>query len=532
MPVETIDTATSYLTPYNDKWTSHEIVHLLKRTMFGAKKADVDHFKNKTLPQTVDELLTPGAFTFPLPVNDYDSLNLRGVMPGKTWLNAPYSKEDDGLRLVSFVKWSMGAFIHQDRSIREKMLLFWHNHFATQGTIGRCMLVWNHHALLRENGLSNFKELTKNITLDGHMLRYLNGEENTKLAPNENYARELQELFCIGKGPDAKFTEDDVKQAAKVLTGWKVDLDNNKSYFKEDDHNSSDKTFSAFYHNKIIKGRKGPQAGMDELNELLDMLFDNEETALFICRKLYRWFVYYVIDENIEKNIIAPLAKTLRKNNYEIKPVLKQLFTSTHFFDEAIAGAQVKSPVDFIVGLQREFNVEYAKFENYPVNYSMWLMLLESSGLMGQSYAEPPNVSGWPAYYQSPGYYELWINTSTYPARNEYSSTMVNYGYNREGRFFLIDVVAFANSFTHPADPDALINDSLELLYRVPVSIESKKILKKNILLSGQEQDHYWTDAWNDHINDPGNNTKKAVVEIRLKNLYHYIVTSPEYQLA
>jgi uncharacterized protein (DUF1800 family) len=523
---------TSTLAPYKGKWDDMAIVHLLKRTMFGAKRSDVDHFKKLTLTQAVDELLTPILVERSLPLNDYDFLNEQNIRPGATWINAPYYEPHDNARISSFVKWKFERFIHQDRSLKEKMDLFWNNHFATESNINRSQLIWNHYQLLNENALGNFKTLTKKITLDCHMLRYLNGEKNTSLAPNENYARELQELFCIGKGANSKYTEEDVKQAAKVLTGWKVDLDKSIAYFKEDEHDITDKKFSAFYNNKIIKGRKGAEAGEGELDELLNMIFANEETALFICRKLYRWFVYYNIDDAIEKNVIVPLAQTLRKNNYEIKPVLKQLFRSDHFFDSVIRGAQIKSPIDFVIGLQREFDVQFAAQENYAVNYSMYTMMAEQMSLMGQTYTLPPNVSGWPAYYQAPGFYELWINTSTYPARNEFSNTMVNFGYNRENRFFAVDVVAFAKSLSKPQDPNSLIEESLALLYSTSISAASKQILKKNTLLSGQEQDHYWTDAWQEYIAASDDQTKRSTVEIRLKALYQFIVNSPEYQLA
>jgi hypothetical protein len=524
--------AYSDLSPYRGAFGTKEIVHLLKRTMFSAKKSDADHFKNKPLSQVIDELLHPVEFSQPLPVNDFDPVGLY-VPFGATWVGASYNNaEDDSYRIGSFRKWTMGVFINQDRSIREKMLLFWHNHFATQTDIGRCNLVWNHHQLLRTECLGNVKDLTRRITLDPHMLRYLNGEENTRLAPNENYARELQELFCIGKGPDAKFTESDVKKAAKVLTGWKVDLDKNTSYFKEDDHDSSDKSFSSFYGNAVIKGQSGPLAGERELSDLLDMIFSNRETAVFICRKLYRWFVYYNIDDVIEKNVINPLANLLVNNNFEIKPVLAALLGSNHFFDTANIGAQVKSPLDFCIGMQREFNIPYVLDKNPSINYSMLLFLVEYCSMMGQVYADPPNVSGWPAYYQVPSFYELWINTSTYPKRNEFSSTLIDYGYNREGRFFSADVIAFAQALPDPGNADLLISDSLDLLYSIPVSADSKNKLKKEALLSGQTQDHYWTDAWNDHIAEPSNPVLRSIVESRLKNLYRYIVNSPEYQLA
>ncbi len=153
--------ANSDLSAYTGPFGTGEIVHLLKRTMFGAKKPDIDYFKKMTLPQAIDELLHPAEFSQPLPVNDFDQVGL--FLPyGATWVDAPYNNaEDDGFRIGSFKKWSLGVFINQDRSIREKMLLFWHNHFATQTDIGRCNLVWRHHKLLRDECLGNFKDLTR-----------------------------------------------------------------------------------------------------------------------------------------------------------------------------------------------------------------------------------------------------------------------------------------------------------------------------------------------------------------------------------
>jgi hypothetical protein len=152
-------------------------------------------------------------------------------------------------------------------------------------------------------------------------------------------------------------------------------------------------------------------------------------------------------------------------------------------------------------------------------------------GDMGQTYAMPPNVSGWPAYYQVPGFYELWINGSTLPKRNEYSSIMIDSGYNREGFVVVVDVLGFAVSLSDPGNPVSLVDESLEILYRVPVSAEAKNKLIKDSLLSGQNSNHYWTDAWNDYLKEPGNEIKKGIVETRLKNLYRFVVKSAEFQL-
>jgi len=536
MPPEEQHTGTavneqSPLAPYTGKWTTRQVTHLLKRALFGVKKREISRFLALDVKKSVDTLLNANAALDSFPLNDYDSLNSQ-VPFGKTWINTPYINQgDDEQRGGSLGRWIVESLVTQDSTILEKMTLFWHNHFATEGVIGRMNLVWNKHDLVRRNALGNIKTLAKAITLDPHMLRYLNGELNTKTAPNENYARELQELFCIGKGPNAAFTEDDVKQAARVLTGWKVNLETGQSYFVPGDHDLSDKVFSNFYNRKTIKGKTGPNAGDEELNELLDMIFSHPETSLFLCRKLYRWFVHSDINTSVEKNIIEPLAAILRKNNFEVKPVLKTLLCSRHFFEETIIGGQIKSPFDFCIGFLREFNMQMAPPASFLHNYSMWQLVGEYCVVLGQNYSSPPNVSGWPAYYQSPAFYRLWINTSTYPKRNEFSATMIDYGYNREGRLFSIDVIDFAKSLHDPADPGMLIQDSINLLYSVPVSFAALQRLKKDTLLTGQEQDYYWTNAWKDFIQSPEDAEKKFIVETRLRQLFRRLVNAPEYQL-
>lgn len=536
MPPEEQHTGTaaneqSPLAPYTGKWTITEAAHLLKRSLFSASEKEVRRFMTMGLQKSVSALLQVNTGPVSLPINDYDPLS--PLVPfGQTWVNAPYAdEEEDKQRGNSMGKWIVERLVKQDSTILEKMTLFWHNHFATEASIGRANLIWNKHCLLRKNALGNFKTLAREITLDCHMLRYLNGELNTKAAPNENYARELQELFCIGKGPDAAFTETDVKEAARVLTGWKVDLAKGQHYFEPGDHDSTDKHFSGFYNKRVITGRTGLAAGEEELDDLLDMIFINPETARFLCRKLYRWFVHSAISPQTEKEVIIPLAVLLRKNNYEIKPVVETLLASRHFFEEGFRGGIIKSPFDFCIGFLREFNIELAPEASFLHNNSMWWLVIEYCVQMGQNYSSPPNVSGWPAYYQSPAFYTLWINTSTYPKRNEFSTTMISYGFNREGRQFNIDVIAFAASMPEPANPDRLIMDSAALLYQVPVSESTMRSLKKDTLLSGQEQDHYWTDAWNAYIASPGDAEKRQVVENRLKQLYHRLVSAPEYQL-
>lgn len=531
-----IDRTMSGLTPYTGTWGTNEITHLLKRTMFGAAVADVNYFKTKTLTEAVNELVN-NTVADPLPpVNNYNDKTADPDVPaGETWVNAAHSKDAmiNNLRSNSLIYWWTGLQLNQGRSITEKMVLFWHNHFVTQRpNINPPGYLYKYSALLRSNALGNFKTLTKQITLNPAMLVYLNGNVNVKSAPDENYGRELQELFTMGKGPNSKYTEDDVKAAAKVLTGYKDDITTNGYIFNANKHDATDKQFSSFYNNTVIKGLTGAD-GEKELDALLDMLFAQNEVALFICRKLYRFFVYYTIDATTEANVIVPLAKIFRDNNYDIRPVLTALFSSEHFFDPLNRACVIKSPVDFTIGLCREFNVIFPDAKaDYVSAYNLWNIIYTISRDMNQELGNPPNVAGWPAYYQEPQYHELWINSDTLPKRNKFSDAMIANGYVKSGIRILIDPLAFAASLSDPRDPNTLIKDSLNLLYLIDVSQNTKDYLKTQVLLSGQSTDAYWTTAWDNYISDTSNNTYKNIVLGRLRSLYKYIMDLSEYQLS
>lgn len=530
---------TTGLNPYAGTFGEDEIIHLLKRTMFGAAKADVDYFLGKTVSQVVDELVNPTAALPAPPVKEYAHTTAltqpdTNIAAGTTWVN-DYNIDGtiQALRRASFKKWWMGVMINQDRSIREKMTLFLHNHFATEtADVANGNYCYKHHNLLRTNALGNFKTLTKAVTIDPAMLVYLNGQLNTATAPDENYGRELLELFTCGKGPDSQYTEADVKAAAKVLTGWRNNASLIDSYFTLSRHDITNKQFSAFFNNTLIQGKNVANGGDLEIDALLTMIFNTQEVAKYICRRLYRWFVYYDIDASVEANIITPLANIFRNNNYELKPVLSTLLKSEHFFDTLSKGCQIKNPVDLVVGTCREFNVTFQPSTDYVTNYGFYNYLVSWCTNMQQNIGDPPDVSGWKAYYQAPQFYEIWINADTLPKRNQYTDTMVVSGYTYNSKKILIDGSEFAKLLPNPSNPNALIDDSLKYLYRISISASLKAQLKKDILLSGQITDSYWTDAWNLFIATPTNTANTTTVKNKLRDLYKYLMDLPEYQLA
>ena len=525
------------INPYSGPWTDNEIIHLLKRTMFGAKKADVNYFRSMSVSQAVDELLNPSSPQPSPPIKEYTTpatgIPDTNILQGQTWVN---DINRDGnvqsLRRASYLKWWTGTMINQDRSIREKLMLFWVDHFgneASEVAVGNW--IYSQHNLVRQFALGNFKTMIDAITKDVAMLRYLNGYLNVASAPDENYARELMELFTLGKGPGSQYTESDVKEAAKVLTGWQINNNTYTSVFNATRHSTANKTFSSFFNSTVITGRTGATAGQLELNDLLNMIFAQPEVAKYIVRKFYRYFVYYTIDAATEANVIVPLADIFRSNNYEIRPVLTTLFKSEHFFDVLNQGCYIKNPADHVIGSLREMNTVFPPLTDWNTNYGMWQFFYAQMGNIGLLLHDPPNVSGMPAYYQEPNFHEIWINSDSLPKRNQFTDTMVLNGFVRNGIRVNFNLVAYVQQFTNPANPGDLIDEALNLIFRNQLSYESKKTIKTQILLSNQQWDYYWTNAWMAYIANPSV-ANFNVVNTRLRSLFQYFFNLAEYQLA
>lgn len=527
-------TTTVSLNEYTGDWTEVQIMHLLRRTMFGVKQSEIDALKGMTMSSAVDLLLTAPASAPAPPINNYTvagGTDIAGIGEGQTWINTSYGDANlNFTRIFSLKSWWMGLAINQGLSIVEKMVFFWHNHFATQYfVIEDARYGYNNNALLRSNALGNFKTLVKAVTYDPAMLKYLNGYVNTKNNPDENYARELQELFTLGKGNTPNYTEDDVKAAAKILTGWTIDSSSFASYFTPHQHDATDKQFSSFFNNRLIAGQTG-SSGANETDALIEMIFAKNEVAHFICTKLYRFFVYYNIDADIDANIIYPLAQLLIDSNFEVKPVLLKLLKSQHFFDANSIGCYIKTPLDFYIGMLRTFEVDLSAATSNSDLYAIWNTLYSYSDVSGLSLGDPPNVAGWPAFSQSPAYYQFWINSSTLPTRMEFADAMLSTGVaTGTDTPLAIDALKFASLCPSPADPDELINWMTALLLGVSVA-DSEKTAMKNILLSGQADSRYWTEAWGSYVADP-NAEHTGVVVGRLRALLTSLLRMPEFQL-
>lgn len=528
------------LEPYSGPWEAAQARHLLSRSLFGIRKRELQISLGLGLKGTLDQLLAELPLPAP-PVNDYEGLEDGANDPhvgfGESWLRAPHAEQKENYRIVSLKNWMIRNILEEEPNLRQKMVLFWSTLLPTKiWDVYIAKASYRYLETLHEEALGNYRKLIKRITLDPSMLIFLNNFVNTQEAPDENFARELQELFTVGKGPDANYTEGDVQAAARVMTGWSVTWDsrNNEGVmearFNAWAHDTRDKQFSAFYDNRVIEG-SGGQAGRLEVYELLDMIMANRETARYIVRRIYSFFVSNEITDQTEAQIIQPLAQLFRESDYEIRPVMRKLLASAHFYEKANRGVLIKSPADHLLGIWRTMEVGQrgnSPHEQYRAHRSMlWHMAGQ-----GMEMGDPPNVAGWAAYYQKPQYDKAWITTDTITRRAGGTDALLYWGYwvNPEERP-TVDIVNFVAGLNDPGDPNALLEEAAQLLLGLELSEEVRDQLKST-LLSGQLQDYYWTDAWYDYLNYslPDGNPYQ-IVNTRLQSAFRQILQLGEYHL-
>jgi len=374
-----------------------QIKHLFTRAAFGLRFEDIKDDKHLSAKAAVKHLFKTSENDDPIDVikdtTDYTMLMKGDVGAKKMFLEQQRQQEKD-LNIGWINKMST-----TDAQLQEKMTLFWHNHFACRSN--RASFAQQLNNIQRTNSLGNFGTMVMEVSKSPAMLQFLNNQQNQKGHPNENFARELMELFTIGRG---NYTEQDVKESARAFTGWSFDKDGNFK-MRPYAHDNGEKTFM---------GKTGNFQGEDIINTLLA----RKETAHFISNKLYKYFV----NEMPDPAHVSAMADVFYNANYEIKPLLEYVFTSDWFYDDKNTGNLIKSPVELLVGLNRQFYITYQKPEI--------LLLFERA--LGQVLFNPPNVAGWPGG-------RSWIDSSSLMYRMKIPSTLLNAG--------VID-------FTGKADPE------------------------------------------------------------------------------
>jgi len=285
------------------------------------------------------------------------------------------------------IDWIQRMASTEESPLLEKMCLFWHGHFAC--TTRSPKLSYQQLSTIRTHALGNFREFVQAMAKDVSMIRFLNNQQNKKNSPNENFAREVMELFTIGRG---HYTEQDVKEAARAFTGWRGNI-RGEFAFKERQHDNGQKTFM---------NTRGNLNGDDIVNILLDQ----KQTAVFVTTKIYRYFV----NDKIDKKRVDRLADLFYNSGYDIKKLMKAIFTSDWFYDAKNIGVKIKSPVELIAGILRQLQAEMNEKRTY--------LFLQKA--LGQRLFDPPNVAGWPGG-------KSWIDNSTLMLR----LNLVNYLYGK-----------------------------------------------------------------------------------------------------
>ena len=515
-------------TPYTGSWDIRHSAHLLRRTTYGTDYSTLKSFAQKDAESCVNILFEP--LPMPDPPINVNFENDPDVPIGDTWVDKAVTAGVNGYRTGSLRNWSIELMLSGKANIREKMTMFWHNHFVT-ADINDPRFSYIYITQLRKSATGNFKQLTKDITIDPAMLNYLNGRDNTRQAPNENYARELMELFTLGKGDLAgpgdytTFTEEDVKEVAKSLTGW-IDIRNElpiRSEFRQNRHDTTTKRLSHRFGNITI-----PNANANEYSNLIDIIFTRDEVAPFIARKLYRWFVSSHIDESVETGIITPMATIIRDSDYEIAPTLKALFMSEHFYDGCVRGAIIKNPVDFILNPVNQFSMSFPA--DAALKQRVLAGMYQSTAVMQMAMYQAPSVAGWQAYYQEPLYYRMWLNAASLPARKLYSdaigSTGIPYGAFR----FQVNVLSLLDQFENAGNPDEVVEQLSVILFPKSPAPNQVNTLK-SVLLSGISAEN-WKSFYDAYIQDPTSNIRRQPVESRMRLLIVYMMRMPEFHLS
>jgi len=363
-------------------WDFAKAAHLLRRAGFGGTPEEIAALHACGLDGAVDRLLDfdgkpdPGMPAVEITVTSRPD---RALLAGKTEEERQQIVKEhrrrDAQQLFRVREWWIRAMVTTAFPLRERMTLFWHGHFTSSYRDVRDsyhMFVQN--TLLRRHAAGNFAQLLREISRDPAMLEYLDNRSNRKQHPNENYAREVMELFTMGAG---NYTEADVKEAARAFTGWT--FQGNRFVFDRRQHDDGEKSFL---------GRKGRFDG----DAILDIILEHPATARYVATKIFRYFAH----DDPSPELQRALGETLRRADYELRPLLRAIFRSREFYSARSVGTRVKGPVELLVMLHRSLGMQPPAA---PV-------LANGAAALGQSLMDPPNVKGWDGGRD-------WINTST-----------------------------------------------------------------------------------------------------------------------
>jgi len=421
-----LQAATASIAPWqptaDNPWDTNAINHLYHRLGFGASYSDIQAALKSSPAEIIqalmdDQLVTDG---MPDPPDGWERWLI--VPPYTGTVHELHQEEEDGYYTAKTdirCQWTV-LMSEPNVHLREKLTLFWHNHFVVdEETVYHPQSLYRYFKFLRGNSWGNFKDMVSEMTIMPAMLVYLSGVWSSKDSLNENYARELMELFTMGrvdKDGNENYSQDDIRQLALAYTGWRYLFDTTKQdlcqpyfanyYFDFDTKATPFGADSKVYGLLAAKQYALFTDSLDKIEaDAIELLFQmrSEQIAWFICRKIYRSFVYDNADTPEGQQVVDQLAQMLLDNSWNLKPVMLTLFQSEHFFDPAFRGCNIKSPYEYMVGLMRKLDLEMTTYRAG----SIWIFGMDTNQWIGF----PPNVKGWPGY-------RTWLNSATLPKRN------------------------------------------------------------------------------------------------------------------
>lgn len=585
--------------------------HLLRRTCSGASVAEINEFASLTPQQAVDRLFNSEVPEVGYPIDP---------LTGTEWITTGNGLSESSDLEQYFFEWQIGKMLANGVApslrlpfvFRERLVFFMHTHFTTKRSSlrfpsGDMRALYYQQALFRmfafdqedlivppedpnadptdpasqpTSAPRNFKALTKKLCVDNAMLIFLDGGSNVKGNVNENFARELLELYTIGRGLEGYvptpefdgdyfvFTEQDVQEGARVLSGFNVDLNFTTidvetglprgtvkgNVLNANRHDEGSKTFSDRLGGASVLpnpdllnvGNATEASALDEVSQLVDLIYSQAETARAICREIYRFFVYHQIDDTLHNDIIQDMADVFTANEFKIQPVLEALFTSQHFYEAQAGqsddnfGAIIKSPLDLVLGVFRDFDTVLPDYTTDAASYGpLFSTVLRAISNLGMDYYEPFEVAGYAAYHQYPIFNRSWISPNYLTARYALINDIVSASSNIEAG--QVDIVQYVqNTFASeaPIARDLIIaiagyflpnaeNLSFDTADTGDLSIGRLNYFLNAFLYSPQidaDPEAAWNNRWVNGI-DP------ETVANQLANLFNAMLQTPEYQL-
>ena len=451
----------------NVTWTRELAAHLLRRAGFGATQAELDQYEALGLKGSVDRLV------------DYQSVSNSALDARLATFNFNFDKLRDAQA------WWIVRMLYTARPLEEKMVFFWHDHFATSADKVKSLPMKNQIDLFRSLALANFADIVIAVSKDPAMLDWLDNRTNRVGRPNENYARELMELFTLGIG---NYTEDDIHEIARCFTGWTI---RNDAYlFVAGAHDTGSKSFLGVN----VPAGGGESDGITVCNTVVN----HAACAPFITRKIWEFFVY----PNPSNATVNKFATVFKNNDYSIRELMRAIFTSDEFYSDQALFGLVKSPAEYVVGTLKalESDVDFNRNGNAAApNVQM--------AAQGQTLLVPPDVAGWDGGL-------AWINTTTILARANFSNVMIT-DRVQDGRGYFVNVDGLLANRTFK-NANKLVAYFLDRLGPINLSKKQKKPLKNYVLFddSGAKQEF---------VLDTTTRDKKV------RGLIHQIMTLPEY---